>query len=326
MMNYEEFKKNVTDKFLEFMPEECRELKVKIISVNKVNRSEDELNLVGKDTKISPTMYITAMYNEYCKVGNFEAVMQKAADRMYEAMQTMEETMEHVNFDNPEKRIIFTIVNTEQNEHMLANVPHRQFLDLSIVYRFVFAYDERLGCESTTITNDLAEHLGFTEEQLYEMAYENTKNLFPTSIMDTKTVMEKMLVEAGAPEEVIEELRNEGELRLPMFVISNSARINGASGILYKDVLEKLASELEDNLFIMPSSIHEVLAVRERDADEVTLINMVGQVNDESVEIGERLSYSLYRYDRNTKEISIASANFGETPKKKWETPRIEEV
>ena len=158
------------------------------------------------------------------------------------------------------------------------------------------------------------------------MAYENTKNLFPTSIMDTKTVMEKMLVEAGAPEEVIEELRNEGELRLPMFVISNSARINGASGILYKDVLEKLASELEDNLFIMPSSIHEVLAVRERDADEVTLINMVGQVNDESVEIGERLSYSLYRYDRNTKEISIASANFGETPKKKWETPRIEEV
>ena len=44
-----------------------------------------------------------------------------------------------------------------------------------------------------------------------------------------------------------------------LYVLTNKSRINGAAGIMYEGVLKKLADKLESDMYILPSSIHEVI-------------------------------------------------------------------
>ena len=46
-----------------------------------------------------------------------------------------------------------------------------------------------------------------------------------------------------------------------LWVISNSKGINGAVNMLYENELHDLAENLGSDLYILPSSVHDVLAV-----------------------------------------------------------------
>ena len=57
----------------------------------------------------------------------------------------------------------------------------------------------------------------------------------------------------------------------PMLVASNSSRFLGASIILFESMLNLAAKSLREDLFVIPSSIHEVLLVPASYADAKTL-------------------------------------------------------
>ena len=92
-----------------------------------------------------------------------------------------------------------------------------------------------------------------------------------------------------------------------MFVLSNKRKMNGASIILYNEQLEQLSDKLNDDLLIMPSSIHEVLAVPASSMDAADLKQMVREVNNTEVSEQEILGYSVYRYNRETGTIEVAA-------------------
>lgn len=77
-------------------------------------------------------------------------------------------------------------------------MPHRSFLDLSIIYSLVITVDSE-GMQSTKVTNDLAYTLGLTENQLFTYATENTKKLFPATARKMDEVMREMCLMAGMP-------------------------------------------------------------------------------------------------------------------------------
>jgi hypothetical protein len=88
-------------------------------------------------------------------------------------------------------------------------------------------------------------------------------------------------------------------------VLSNTKKINGAAAMTDKKILELALDKLGvDTLYILPSSIHEVLAVAAMgDPDE--LRQLVCEVNDTQVVPKERLSYNVYKYERGG-ELEIA--------------------
>jgi hypothetical protein len=73
-----------------------------------------------------------------------------------------------------------------------------------------------------------------------------------------------------------------------MWVISNDRGINGAISMLYEDQLHKLAEQLETDLYIMPSSVHEVIAVSSSMGDPNELAQMVAEINMDQVSLDER--------------------------------------
>ncbi|MGN0424878.1 MAG: DUF5688 family protein [Acetatifactor sp.] len=316
MMEYEIFKGVVGEKFKEFLPEKYQDAQVEIRPVEKVNRTLDGLSIKTNEPgmHISPTIYVDHMYEDYVTTENLNATLERAAEGFMKAMEQKKSinVSELTKADSARDRIVFQLINTEQNKEMLANMPHREFKDLSVIYRMVVKIDGE-GIASTPVHNGLADTLGFTEEQLFKLAAENTKRLLPPVVKSMNDVMRDIFMKDGMPPEIADMMLGEMPPEQQMYVISNNKGINGAVSMLYEDGLNELAEKLGSDLYIMPSSIHEVIAVSTDLGNPNELAAMVAEINMDQVALDERLSNQVYHYDKDLRKVTLAT----DTPNKR---------
>ena len=284
MMNYELFKEVVAEKFKDYLPEQFANMDLSVKSVEKVNRSLDGLHFSGGEgNMVTPTIYINDMYNKYLQNENLEEVLQNSAVMLENAMEDVPMVGE-IDFDTAKDNIVFQLINTEQNIELLSGVPNREFQDLSIMYRWVIKTDET-GIQSTIVKDALAEKLGMSEEQLFKAAVENTKRIFPPVVKSMNDVIRDMFMKDGMPGDIVDMMIGEMPAEQTMWVISNDRGINGAVSMLYEDKLNKLATDLDNDLYIMPSSVHEVIAVSTSMGDPNELAQMVAEINMDQVSV-----------------------------------------
>ena len=312
MMDYEMFKEVVKESFLSYMPGSYRGMEVRVDPVNKVNRTLDGLSLLAKneETMIFPTLYINDMYEKYSSTGDLQATLREAAEAMDEVFK--EAPIPSLDMNTAKDNIIFQLVNTMQNEDMLKNLPHREFQDLSIIYRWVVGVDQK-GLSSTVINNNLAKSLGMGEEELFKAAAENTRRILPPVVQSMNEVIMEMFMADGMPKELAEQMIGEQEPEMTMWVISNERKIDGAASMLYEDKLHNLAEKVGTDLYILPSSVHEVIAVSVEMGEPEELARMVAEVNMDQVDLSERLSNQVYHYDKDLRKITLAT----DTPNKR---------
>lgn len=106
-------------------------------------------------------------------------------------------------------------------------------------------------------------------------------------------VMKEMFLSDGMPEEIAEMMIREVPPEQTLWIISNNRGIDGAVSMLYENELHELAENLESDLYILPSSVHEVLAVSTELTEPEELAQMVAEVNMQKVALEERLSNSF---------------------------------
>lgn len=97
-----------------------------------------------------------------------------------------------------------------------------------------------------------------------------------------------------------------------MWIITNNKGVSGAVNMIFEKNLHELSKGMGDDLYILPSSIHEVIAVPASMGDPEELAEMVLQVNTDVVDVSERLSNQVYHYDRDARKLSMAT----DTPNK----------
>ena len=91
-----------------------------------------------------------------------------------------------------------------------------------------------------------------------------------------------------------------------MNVLTNESKLNGAACILYENVLYDFAQKLGADLYILPSSVHEVILLPKLSMFEKDeLVNMVKEVNTEGVAADEVLSDHVYEYNRTERLITM---------------------
>lgn len=200
-----------------------------------------------------------------------------------------------------------TLVSTASNAELLEGTVHREWLDLSIIYRWNVS-DCIPGSGGTIrVTPSLLEQIGCSEEQLHERAMENLRTKFACKATHMADLLMEMM---GIVDEEEKELFMSDMCPADnvMYVLRNSDMAQASYAMLDTDLLDELATKLEDDLIILPSSIHEVIVVPRMDNDDVSAFSgMVSDINGSEVHEDDRLSYSIYTYNRETKEVSIAS-------------------
>ena len=268
------------------------------VTVNQITKNNnlilDGLVIKATDTNIAPTIYLNGYYERYEDGAmNLDAVVDSIIDTYNHHNSVTFDISTFTDFDAVKNRICYKLVNTASNKKLLEDVPHRELFDLSIVYYVVVSVEANVT-GSIIIHNNHIKLWDITENDLYEFASDNTKRLLPAGIKSMFDTLSEMVD--------MEDLPNTDDF---MYVLTNKEKLQGASTILYPDVLSTFAMKKNANLWLIPSSIHEwIIIPDDGNMNRETLSKMIQEVNGSQLAVDEILSDHPYYYNRTTKVLS----------------------
>ena len=258
------------------------------VTVNKVTKNNDlvldGLVIKATDTNIAPTIYLNGYYERYEDGAmNLDDVVESIIDTYSRHNSVTFDISTFTDFDAVKNRICYKLVNTASNKKLLEDVPHRELFDLSIVYYVVVSVEANVT-GSIIIHNNHIKLWDITENDLYEFASDNTKRLLPAGIKSMFDTLSEMVD--------MEDLPNTDDF---MYVLTNKEKLQGASTILYPDVLSTFAMKKNANLWLIPSSIHEwIIIPDDGNMNRETLSMMIQEVNSTQLAVDEILSDHPY--------------------------------
>jgi len=313
-MDFVQFQEYVKEQFLNRLSKNEKEnVTISIIPTRKTNCVYAGFIAKPDNKSFAPTIYLDNFYEDYVSGEILDSII----DRIYklwknnidgpDGMEIDAFIKKFQNFNCIKDNIIANVINVKRNEEFLATVPHKIFEDLAIIYK-VIVDEHSKEFATVTIQN---QHLGYWDIEtedivnvLHELAMENTKRLLPCkSCTMIEVVAEMMDISVEEAKEMMpKDPMNE------MYILSNRMKTHGAITMFFEDVLSEISEKLGSNLYIMPSSIHEVIIVESDLHDPEGLNRLVSDVNDTTLGPEEYLSGSVYYFDAKTKELSVAVA------------------
>ncbi len=316
MLNFEEFQDYVQRALSNHLPESLEGATIRLNEVRKNNGLVlHGVTVQPVGSAVAPNIYLESYFEDYKNGNGLEEVLYKiarcAADHMEPTDRMVSFAHDFLDFNNVRDKVIMVVCNTAQNMDLLATVPHTEREDLSLIYKVAMGKDEN-GLATVLINNDHMSAWDVTTEQLHELAMENTKELMPVTVQSMNDVMKEMFGNDGMPEEMMEMMFQDMPADEQMYVISNESKINGAASMFYEEALAKLSDHVGSDLYILPSSVHEVIAVSVNMGDPEMLSNMVREVNGSEVSMEEKLSDHVYRFDAANRTLSLADTSIEE--------------
>jgi hypothetical protein len=203
----------------------------------------------------------------------------------------------NVKISKIKKNVIAELVNPEVARAYLYNVPHREFLNLCIIYRWVVNIDET-GVYSGIIDSDLMNSVNLTEGELYENAMKNTKRLIAPQIKPFDTVVRRMLRRDGRSDYEIRKFIGKIEPDDRMWILTNKHNFRGSTALLFQDFLIKIAEKIGTDFYIIPTSVNESMAVSVKSSlSPDKMLEMLTESNEYYFnEDDQMLSDSIYFY------------------------------
>lgn len=298
------------DEFVEQVKNEIgyryKDSTVKISKVTKNNGIVLNGLMIMKDVNISPTIYLEYFYSQYKAGKGINEVIDEIVE-CYEKnkIQSDVDMSFFFEYEKVKERITFKLVNYEKNRELLKHIPHFRYLDLAIIFHYVLENSEQKPFSeigTILIYNTYMEKWRITKNQLYDIALENTPKIFKHQIISMESVMREVseMLEESSQDAIIE------ESLFPMYVMTNYRRMYGANCILYPDLLKGFAERVRHNLYIIPSSIHEVILIPDFEGiSREEIMEMIKSVNDSQLSADEILSYNVYRYSRKDNKVTM---------------------
>lgn len=302
MKNYQEFVSIVKERVLEFIPNGS-DLEVSVDKTLKNNNiALDGLRIFPKNIKngATPNIYLNQFYTRVTNGEQLEEVLREIANIYLSNKDNI--SLSNLNMSSLDD-IYLCIINKDFNLEFLKDTPYIEFDNLAIIFKKLVLQDEQeIG--SITLKSNIFPSLD--KEILYNIALENTRRLFGIKVR----TMKEMIIEMATndfddiPIELMEKNMIE-DTYMPMYVITNDKAINGASTLLFTDIFQNLANKLKSDLFILPSSVHELIVVPVANNDPENLKNMVYDVNRGYVRQEEWLSDNIYIFKRDANKIQM---------------------
>lgn len=291
-MYYRTFVKKMREQVQEQLGEKYQ---VEIVTNSKLNAAEKTgltIRRTQEPQQVVPVIYLEECYEQYLKNQNFMECVEMIC-MVYENQKGNEETimtalknMENVqNWEKIKDRIFPMLVSERENENLKEQYVYKNYLDFLVLY-IIRISEIEVG--NIKITNKMLEMWGISVEKLDSQAMNNMK----TDEYQVKG-MRRMLQES-CPEMIDDIGEEEDEV---MYVLTNKEKYFGAAGILFcAELFQEVIGK--NNFYILPSSVHELILVKDDEGcDMQGLSAMVRCVNEEQVDMDERLSDHAYYYD-----------------------------
>ena len=268
-------------------------------------RKETRVNILFNDSDevAIPVFYINDLYDEY---KNGKLTIEECTDKI---INLRTNNILYVSFENianimsweiAKDNIYPRLINTNDNQELLEELVNYPFLDLSVIFILRGSRDPDGGFKSIKITKELFRRYGVSMETLKNTALENMKN--DNYRFEKLQNMICKIIGCG------EIKGNEDETSEfepgNMYVLSNGGGVFGAAGMLNEEMLRKQLKN--NNTYIIPSSVHELLFVPAEGIDAKELTEMIQSVNETLVSPTDKLSDHPYYYEGYTQKLICA--------------------
>ena len=297
MLNYDEFKRELLKRVRE---RAGSEVTVEIVAIQKNNRTKkDVIAFSDKENNLQPLIYMDSIYSQYCAGAELSVCVGFAVEVYRSAMEIDIDTA-YKEWKNVRGKIEMTVINKAWNEDAMSGIPHMDFLDLVLYCRVIIDKNEN-GVASMIVQKHMLKEWDISEEELWEAAFSNLK----TEEFEIKDVNE--VLRFIFPERDLTGLPDKNKFESALYVLTNKYQNRGAIGMLRTDLLEKFAEWGDCDLYILPSSIHEVLLLADNEIPVDELRRMVRSVNRGVVDEMDRLSDEVYYYQRGSGKLEIVA-------------------
>lgn len=252
----------------------------------------------GKES-MSPTIYLDDFIDAFSHGIPLKEITDVIVQIYYENKNQHFNSSSILSFSNIKDKIFYQLINTSQNEELLKEIPSIPFLDLSIIFRVLIDSNSN-NTASFKIHNSHLNMWNTTIDEIYHLAQENTPKILPANLMNINDIFRTL------NNDISSFVNMEAIDICPMYTLSNSNFIYGSSCILYPNVLCDFAEAANSNIYILPSSVNEVILIPDfiHELDPQELKIMVHDVNNTVVPKDEVLSDNIYFYSKSTNVIS----------------------
>lgn len=245
---------------------------------------------------------------------NLDKIASEVYNKIKECMQevnnnySIEEKVKERDYNKLKDKIFIKIISIERNEELLKTLIYKETSGVAMIPYVVFATLEGGDMYNANISYDLFNSFENkpTIDDLFAVALLNTKkqgfifNLLLDNVHNDKFI-------DFSPINFLS-LINKTGLNIEGFIIvTNKNNSFGSSFVLFTEYLNVIANILDSNLYILPSSIDEVLIMPENNSqvntDElIAIVRDINKMPDVVTDINV-LGDFIWLYDKETTEL-----------------------
>lgn len=246
--------------------------------------------LAMPEAAAAPTFYLEDLYEAYLNGTAVEDIAEGVIEFAKENNRAViPNGIDVVDYESTRKHLGLMVIGAEENREYLETLVHEVIEGLALV-PIVFINDENsTGC--IKIKKELLLAWEVTAQEVMEEAKQNSARVMPPTFKLMSDILRENsdldLDDLCVPEEA------------ELFVVSNRHFVYGASVAFYPGFLERIGKALGTDFYILPSSINEMLILRDLGQDPMMLLNIVKTVNRTEISPEEILADAVFYYSRN---------------------------
>ena len=292
LLTYDEFKERLIEELETSIPEQM-ELSCATVTKNNGQRLEG-IGIAIKGQDLAQQFYFDDLYKRHTDESDVkiaaECIIRNCRRNDVIGMEIAEKLLD---FNSIKDCLCIKIVNRSKNAEMLESAPHIDFLDLAAIFYIRMGSDREFY--SVTVNDNLMAKWDKKKEDIIKLAGQNTRALDPAKVRKISEVVDGFGMPGTDTEAVLDNILTIG---------SQSERF-GAVYMLDKKLLAGLAEKLGDNLVLIPSSIHEILAAPASDVDPPYINRIIKEVNSTCLEPVDYLSDHAYIFYKDECELGL---------------------
>lgn len=282
------------------------------VEITKQNDTKLKGYVVRSKEVLRQTFYFENYYNDYLNGDTIQDISSRIILGIERTKMDKDEVINiFSSFEDVKELLRVGLVSTELNVDFLKDKPFMKMGDVTVVFYVCFREDEDGNIPISWITNKLKDSWSINLCDLYSTAIRNSMREDKAVLTSIQDAMFKITV--GAPYQCMNLLSDDVPLDPEdMYVLTNKSKNRGAAVILYEGILSDVADRMcVDVLYIIPSSIHEVIVLSGLKCSEkrvcTELEEMIRSINETEVSREEILGNRPLIYRRKDDRICSMS-------------------
>ena len=305
MENIKEFANELSSEIMRMLPDDVtKDMTIEHAEVTKMN---DQilygLSFRREGESAAPTVYVNEAFEDHMNGKPIELISGELVQVYLDSVASRTDLIpQELDFGNIKDGLTIRLVEIKRNRQFLSGVPYMPVGNgLAAVCDVKIREDEE-GYWRTTLNREFVASWNFDVNELFAIAMENAPNVDPPRLL---TIKDQIF--GGPGMNYLETGRIGEEDKAPMYVLSNKSSMLGAAALFYPGVQERIADNLGEGYYALPSSVHEFLIVPKSLApDPKELSDMVVGVNRSMVDPKDVLSDNILIYDKEEKRLTKA--------------------